>query len=210
MDLMVKQAHIFKYEWLTYTLVNLAAMAFVKHHSCIIASLLVCCCLLSAVHSPPIIKETSLLLSAYYLHIYVLYQSLFKIKDSIISVGSMQNEISNAATSSRGRPGGLCLIFPPLRSLPHLGWQRWFWALAAPWTSLRLTHYPGPQTQSHICNKPGDRSTRTDTHRRVWPHWATASRHRGIVKMEILRETERYSRDRPGRTATVEVHAWEK
>lgn len=50
----------------------------------------------------------------------------------------------------------LALPHMPL-SLPHLGWQRWFWALAAPWTSLRLTHYPGPQTQSHICNKPGDK-----------------------------------------------------
>lgn len=54
-----------------------------------------------------------------------------------------------------------------LHGLPHLGWLRWFWALAAPWTSLRLTHYPGPQTQWHICNKPGDRSTETHRQKEV-------------------------------------------
>lgn len=127
----------------------------------------------------------------------------------------MQDEISNTATdfSSSSRPGpreGCVWCSLPCVWLPHLGWQRWFWALAAPWTSLRLTHYPGPQTQSHICNKPGDRSTRTDTHRRVWPHWATTSRHRGREKLK--RDRERNSRDGPGRTATVEVQGrdyWE-
>lgn len=137
---MVSSGHQFIFECLIHSRVHLRVFS----------------CLLNLWCPLTVIKKTLVLLSAYCLQYLPCSGWMLWIR---YSVGSMQEHIYCFQQGQAGS-GPLCL-------LPHLGWQRWFWGLVAPWTSLRLTHYPGPQTQSHICNKVGDRSTKTDKHKGV-------------------------------------------